>query len=288
MLGASGQLGKELVAELDRRPEPLEVLAASRSAANPDHRFDLEQPESVRRLFRTARPEIIVLAAAATNVTWCEENPERSSSINVTGTRVVAEAARDEGALLTFLSTDYVFDGRGGPYGEDASTNPINTYGQHKLAAEGLVLGVSAANLVIRTCQVFGSDPRRVNFVLRVADQLRRNETVQVASDLFGTPTYAPDLARALVHLALARESGIWHVAGDSFLSRYDLAWRVARAFGVERASIEEVSAADMHDSVNRPRQSGLLCARLAANGLSAMTPIGDALAAMVAAEGNE
>src|SRR6185295_6759642 len=99
---------------------------------------------------------------------------------------------------FTFISSDYVFDGIAGPYREDEATNPINVYGAHKLEAEAITLAADGANLVVRTCQVFGDDPRRTNFVVRVADRLRAGETVEAAGDLFGTPTYAPDLARAL------------------------------------------------------------------------------------------
>lgn len=285
VIGATGQVGRQLVAELRRRPGPLDVVTASRATRVRGRQLDLAQPDTVGQLIGAVRPDHVILAAAATNVVWCEEHPQRSATINVLGTEAVARAARVAGATLTFISTDYVFDGTSGPYPEDAQTNPLNVYGAHKLAAEAAVIAAEPDNLIVRTCQVFGADPRRMNFVVRVADQFRRRETVEAAGDLFGTPTYAPDLARALVELTLSRASGVWHVAGNSFLSRYELTKLVAVAFGYERAAIVEVSADQMEDSVNRPRRAGLRSARLAAANVSVITPIKESLAALAAEE---
>jgi dTDP-4-dehydrorhamnose reductase len=283
VLGATGQVGQELIQELDRRPGPLEVVDASRSHADPSRRIQLERPETIERLVVAVVPDHVILAAAETNVARCEEHPEDSWRINVLGAEATAFAARRVGSSLTFISTDYVFDGLKGPYGEDEPTNPLNVYGAHKLAAETAALAADPMNLVIRTCQVFGLDPRRINFVVRVADQLRRNERVEAAGDLFGTPTYAPDLARALVDLTLAGSGGVWHVAGGSFLSRYELARMVAAAYGYEGGAIVEVSADQMDDSVTRPRLAGLRCERLAAASLSVMRPIDESLQKLAA-----
>jgi len=278
VIGATGQVGRELIQELDRRPEPLEVVDASRSHPDPARQVRLERPETIEDLVVAMAPDHVILAAAETNVAWCEEHPEDSWRINVLGAEATAIAAGRVGSSFTFISTDYVFDGIRGPYGEDEATNPLNIYGAHKLAAETAVLAADPTNLVIRTCQVFGLDPRRINFVVRVADQLRREERVEVAGDLFGTPTYAPDLARALVDLTLSGRGDIWHVAGESFLSRYELAKMVAAAFGFEGGRVVEVSADQMDDSVTRPRLAGLRCERLAAASLSVTRPITESL----------
>lgn len=282
VIGSAGQVGRELVAELSRRGS-LDVVAASRSDADPARQVQLERPETIERLIGSVRPEHVILTAAATNVAWCEEHPDESRVINVLGTEAAARAAGGVGASFTFISTDYVFDGESGPYGEGEPTNPINVYGAHKLDAEAAVMAADAANLVVRTCQVFGDDPRRTNFVVRVADRLCAGESVEAAGDLFGTPTYAPDLARALADLTLAGENGIWNVAGDTFLSRYALARMTAAAFGCERGGIAEVSVDQMHDPVNRPRRAGLRTDRLDAAGGHLITPLGEALADLAA-----
>jgi dTDP-4-dehydrorhamnose reductase len=285
VIGATGQVGRVLVAELNNRPDLFEVIAASRSHPNPARQIRLEQPETIERLIASVGPNLVILTAAATNVAWCEEHPEESRVVNVLGTERGALAASGVGASFAFISSDYVFDGRHGPYDENAPTNPINVYGAHKLEAERVVMAANPANLVVRTCQVFGDDPRRTNFVVRVADQLRASKVVEAAGDLFGTPTYAPDLARALVHLAQTGATGIWNVAGDSFLSRYELATMVADAYRCERRMVREVAAGRMHDPVNRPRRSGLLNGRLRAASPGLITALEDALAALAARE---
>ncbi|MGZ8527403.1 MAG: SDR family oxidoreductase, partial [Candidatus Limnocylindrales bacterium] len=252
IIGASGQVGRQLLAELARRHEHLDVVAASRSDPDATLRVELEHPETVERLIVAIRPDHVILAAGATNVVWCQAHPTASRTINVLGTAAAAAAAKNVDATLTFISTDYVFDGTDGPNGEEDATNPINVYGADKLAAETVVLAANPANLVIRTCQVFGADLRRTNFVLRTVDRLRRGETVEAAGDLFGTPTYAPDLARALIQLTLSRRTGIWHVAGERFLSRYELATAAAAAFTCKSGAIVEVSGDQMDDPVNR------------------------------------
>lgn len=279
VIGARGQVGRQLITVLESSAAPVNVVAASRSDPHPSRRLELARPETIERLILDAAPDHVILTAAATNVAWCELHPEEARVINVDGTSAAALAARRASASLTFISTDYVFDGMSGPYAEDAPTNPINAYGAQKLQAERAVLSADPKNLVIRTCQVFGNDPRRTNFVLRVADRLRAHEPVEAAVDLFGTPTYAPDLARALVQLTLDGAAGIWNVAGDTFLSRYELARMVAGTFGGDLDLIVEVEADRVEDPVNRPRRAGLRNKRLEAAGLRLITPLARALA---------
>lgn len=277
-------MGREVL-RIPAPPDRVILRSASRSHEDPDHRFDLGRPESVGRVIRKNQPAHVLLVAAATNVAWCEEHPDESWAINARGPRATAEAARDVGATLTFISTDYVFNGDSGPYAEGDPTDPINVYGSHKLEAEKAVLEANAGNLVIRTCQVFGEDSRRANFVLRLVDRLRTGEEVETATDLYGTPTFAPDLAKAVVDLTLNRASGLWHVAGDTFLSRYELASRVVALFGCASGVVLKVRVDEMGDVVNRPRRAGLTSGRLTSAGLDLITPLDTALAALAARE---
>jgi dTDP-4-dehydrorhamnose reductase len=283
VIGGTGQVGRELVVELGRRRPEIEVLGASRSSPDPALRFELERTETIARLISGTRPDFVILAAAATNVAWCEEHPDLSRNVNIGAVQATAVASRQAEARLTFISTDYVFDGARGPYDEQQVTNPLNVYGVHKLEAEAAVLGADGGNLVVRTCQVFGDDPRRANFVLGVVDRLGKGEVVEAACDLFGTPTFAPDLARNLVDLTLGGAAGVWHVAGDTFLSRYELAHRAALAFGYAGDRISQITIEDMHERVNRPRRAGLLNRRLSDAREGQFTPLDDALMLLAA-----
>lgn len=263
IVGATGQLGSGLVTRATAHPGVRRVIAASREANARAVRIDLTEPATAESALQTIRPHLVILAAAATNVAWCEANPGKARQVNVDGTAAVAEACRRVDARLVFYSTDYVFDGAAGPYAEDAPTHPINIYGAHKLEAEQAVLGESDRNLVIRTCQVFGEDRHRRNYVLRVADQLRHGEAVRAAVDLFGTPTYAADLATVTLELIDQRASGVWHVGGPDFVSRHELALQVASCFGLDASTIEASGVDEMPDGVERPRLAGLRCTRL-------------------------
>lgn len=253
VLGADGQVGRQIVA--DGRIAGLDIHAITRRSSLPESQADLRDPHSIERVMRLKRPTDVILCAAATNVAWCEANPDDSWAVNVTGTSAVIEAAQRIRARMVFLSSDYVFDGLNGPYDENALPNPINAYGRQKFAAEQLVLA-EADNLVVRTCQVFGDDPRRTNFVLRVADRLAGGDQVTAEMDLFGTPTYAVDLARSLLRLVDEQAAGLRHIAGPEWLSRYDLARLVAQAFNFDEARIVATQADNV---VPRPRQSGVV-----------------------------
>src|SRR4051812_40709697 len=150
-MGSSGQVGRQIVANIATRRD-LELVTAARSDSGHVRRFELERPETVASTISNARPDHVIFAAAATNVAWCEEHEEDSRRINVDATAAGAVAAGRIGATFTFLSTDYVFDGLSGPYGELDATNPLNVYGAHKLEAEAAVLDAGKGNLVVRSC----------------------------------------------------------------------------------------------------------------------------------------
>jgi dTDP-4-dehydrorhamnose reductase len=285
VIGASGQVGREILASLARGAGDVQVEAASRSDPNPGRRLALERPETVESVIKSIRPNHVVLAAAATHVAWCEEHPSEAWAMNVAGTQAVATSAASVDATCTFISTDYVFDGRSGPNSEDDTPNPINVYGTQKLEAESAVMAANPGNLIVRTCQVFGADPRRTNFVVRVADGLLRGDRISAAGDMFGTPTYAPDLADAIVYSTLSGARGIWHVGGDTLVSRHELAIMVAKAFGRDLGLIDRVSANDLKDVVDRPRYAGVRSTRAEWADLRHVTPLAQALATLAAQE---
>ena len=278
IVGSTGQVGSTLMERAVLDPGIRDVRGTTRTDSDPMRRADLGDEAALLRVLDAFQPSHLILAAAATNVAWCEAHPEEARAINVDGTGIVVEACRRVGAHLTFFSTDYVFDGTAGPYPESAATHPINVYGQQKLEAEAIVLGGDPGNLVVRSCQVFGPNAGRRNYVLRTADQLRVGHTVVAASDLFGTPTFAADLAAAVLALIHGDASGVWHVAGDRHLSRFDLARMVAAAFGVSEAKVVEGSAAAQDDGVRRPRISGLKTIRRDVE-RPPLTPLDNALA---------
>lgn len=240
--GAGGQLGRYLVPEL-RRAGAIVAAFGARPAVGIDVALDLaDEPATIQAIDR-AKPSIIIHAAACTDVDGIERDPERGERSNVQATRIVAKAARESGAYLLAVSTDMVFPGDGGaPYPEDAPPSPVSAYGESKLRAEEEVLAAGAENAVARTAWLYGGAGK--HFARTVLTALRDKGGIDVVDDEFGSPTFAPDLATALVKLAAARGRGRFHLVNAGRASRFELARETARLAGIDPAQVRPVSTA--------------------------------------------
>jgi dTDP-4-dehydrorhamnose reductase len=264
--GSNGLLGQRLSSLLSMRTE-YEVLntSAGRSFVFDRELYDYTQLDITRRgdvrsLVSSFQPTVILNAAAITNVDWCETNREAAWRVNVTGVEHLAEAARRSGARLIHISTDYVFDGRNGPYGEDAQPNPLSYYGKTKLASENAARAALEQHVILRTLMLYGAGIGvKPNFALRVIDALRAGTPIRVADDQVSNPTHVADLASAIVRLMELGRSGIYHVGGSESMSRHAFAVRIADVLQLDRSRIEPVKAADLQQPAPRPLQSGLI-----------------------------
>ncbi|MFZ3150315.1 MAG: dTDP-4-dehydrorhamnose reductase [Anaerolineaceae bacterium] len=223
-VGTNGQLGWELL----RTCAPLgEVIALD----YPD--VDLSNSEGLRRLVHEVKPNIILNAAAYTNVDEAESEPEKARAINATGPAVLAEEAKKIGAALVHYSTDYVFDGtKSSPYVETDQPNSLNVYGQTKLEGEQAIAASRCANLVLRTSWVYSM--RQGGFVTKVLQWARQQEVLHVVDDQISSPTSARMLAEITTLLLaqgrddvveyLSEKGGLYHCAGGGSCSRYQWA----------------------------------------------------------------
>jgi dTDP-4-dehydrorhamnose reductase len=202
-----------------------------------------------------ARPTVVYFPAAEPNVDWCEQHPDEARRANVQPAVGTLERVRAAGAQFVFFSTDYVFDGRDGPYDEEAEVAPLSVYGRQKREVEERV--IQAGSTVVRTTTVFGEElPPGKNFVVRLVTRLRAGETATIPADQFATPTWSDELARGVV--AIGDAPGIWHVAGPDFMARTEFARLIAEAFGCDAALIEPVSTGTLHQAAQRPMRGGL------------------------------
>src|SRR5579883_1887604 len=198
--GAAGQLGSEMT----RAFAGHDIIPGSR----PD--FDLTDERSVRRAIDAAEPDLIVHAAAYTDVDGCEREPERAYRVNALGTRFVAVTAHASGVPLVAVSTDYVFDGtKGEPYLEWDEPRPLSVYGRSKLAGEREALTLHDRSYVVRTSWVYS--PQGRNFVRTMLRLAGERPTLTVVDDERGGPTLAADLADAIARLAERPVYGIYH-----------------------------------------------------------------------------
>ncbi|HEY7063240.1 MAG TPA: dTDP-4-dehydrorhamnose reductase [Chloroflexota bacterium] len=267
--GSNGLLGTKLLEAMLGRAG-LEPLAASRGpCANaylggfPYYPLDVTDAGRVDAVMREARPDAVVHTAAMTDVDGCERAPDAARAINVEGTANVADACARAGARLVHLSTEYVFDGREGPYSEDDATNPLGVYARTKLASEQAVAARCPRWAVARTTVLFGFAPHvRPNFVLWLLDQLGQGRRVRVVDDQVGSPTLADNLATMVLALATDGAQGIYHTVGASRLDRHSLARLAAATFGLDADLVDAVTTADLRQPAPRPLAAGLSVAR--------------------------
>ena len=234
--GANGLLGQRLSLMLSTQSD-YEVLNTSieRSFVFDKILFDYNQLDitnrsDVKSLASSFQPNVILNAAAATNVDWCELNREEAWKANVTAVENLADAARKVGAKLIHVSTDYVFDGKNGPYDEEAKPNPMGYYGKTKLASENAIRIAEIPYTILRTNVLYGSGISvKSNFALWVVNSLKAGKQITVVDDQIGNPTYVGDLALAMIKAFELNREGIFHIGGSEQLSRYDFAIRACR-----------------------------------------------------------
>lgn len=263
VLGANGQVGRELTSALAALGE---VIALDRAAA------DLSNPESLREIIRRAAPRAVVNAAAYTAVDRAESESDLAHRVNAQAPGVLAEEARALGAPIVHFSTDYVYDGtKSGAYVETDATNPLSVYGASKLAGERAVAAANPRHLILRTSWVVSSfGANFIKTMLRLAEE---RDALRVVADQHGVPTSAALLASVTRQLLAAMQDaadsdprwGVYHVvpAGETTwndLARYVIGW--ARENGVPlRAtpvSVAAISTADYPVAARRPANSRL------------------------------
>lgn len=245
--GARGQLGRALV-DLGRG-QGWQLWAYDLPE------FDLTDVGAVQEAVRTAQPEVIFNAAAFTAVDRAEEEPEAAFAVNARAVATLASVADEVGALLVHLSTDYVFDGQNTrPYREDDPPNPLSVYGRSKLEGEKAAARASK-HLIVRTSWLFG---RGWNFVEAIRKQLLGGaRELRVVADQFGRPTYAEDLAEALVRLVNAGAYGLFHVANTGETSWAGFAREIAAQLGFS-VPVVDISTEEAGRPAPRPRYSVL------------------------------
>jgi dTDP-4-dehydrorhamnose reductase len=251
LLGASGLLGQELVRELSGDALSREQLTALSSKD-----ADLRDHARVRKVILGSRPDWILLAAAYTDVDGCESNRDLAFAVNCEGAINVAEAAREAGSRLLFLSTDYVFDGnKRSPYETTDKRNPTSVYGQSKARAEERLLEILPEVCIARTSWLFGHGGKC--FPATILKLASTRPEISVVNDQCGSPTFTRDLASALVQLCRASARGIVHVTNSGSCTWYEFAAEIVRASGMP-AKVKPVTTAEFQRLARRPAYSVL------------------------------
>lgn len=226
------------------------------------HQFqqiDLIEFEKLNALLAHFNPTHILHTAAAASVEICEQQPAMAKQINVDLTALLAEYCAKTGTHLTFLSTDFVFDGLNGPYHEEDTTCPVNAYGENKIVAENYILSSKANAAIIRTILVYGAipDQGRSNLVLWAKKQLEDKKTIKVVNDQWRMPTWVDDLAKGCLLAMQQQARGVFHLSGPEMLSIEEAVRLVADYWKLDKSLIVSISATEIGQDKNRPKKTG-------------------------------
>ncbi len=264
VIGASGLVGGALLRALAAAQH--DALGTYQARPAPGLLpLDIADALASRRVVAEVRPDVIFLTAALTAVDYCEDHEDEARAINVDGPRSVGEAARAEGARLVYYSTEYVFDGATGPYGENDPIQPQGVYARSKADGEQAVREAIREHLILRTTVVYDWDRASKNFAMQVWDRLSAGERMRVPYDQIGNPTLASFLADTSVELVARGVVGeTVNVVGRDRVSRTEFGVRLARRLGLDERLIDPIATVDFHQRAPRPLNAGLKTDKLA------------------------
>lgn len=266
--GANGLLGQHLVALL--HSTDYIILATGKgesrlpfSSSGRYNYFSLDTSDgmAVNSFLTAQHPDIVIHAAAMTQVDECELNQVACYNANVTATRFLLSAAQGIGAYFVYMSTDFVFDGLNGPYLETDNPEPVSYYGSTKLAAERSVAESKLVWCIIRTVLVYGNvlNGTRSNIINWVKTSLEQGKKIQVVNDQLRTPTFVEDLAKGILMAVEKKVTGIYHISGAELMSPYDIAIATAEYLQLDKDLIEKADASLFSQPAKRPLKTGFI-----------------------------
>jgi len=264
VVGANGMLGQRAV-EFYSALKDVELLATS-----VEDKFVFEELEyvqcdisnrnEIKKVVYDFCPDFIINAAAFTNVDLSETERELAWKINVKGVEYLAEASRVLDSHLIHISTDYIFDGKNGPYSENDIPNPLGYYARTKLASENVLKISGIKYTILRANVLYGTAKySRPDFVKWVVDSLRAKKQIRIVDDQINNPTFIDDLVQAINRAIELGKEGVYNIGGSEFLSRYDFTLKIADFFNLDKNLITKIKTEELNQPARRPLKSGLI-----------------------------
>ena len=263
--GSNGLLGQKLI-DLYLKNNDVKLIATARGInrypIDEGYEYaimDITSFEQVQEVIKKYKPHCIINTAAMTNVDQCEEDMVGADNLNINAISHLIDAANQVDAHFIQLSTDFIFDGKAGPYKEDDEPNPLSFYGKTKLEAEKIIRAKSNKWSIIRTILVYGivHDMSRSNIVLWAKNALEKGQPLKIVDDQFRSPTLAEDLAIGCQLVEQKEAEGIYNISGKDQMSIVSLIERVADYFKLDKSSIERVSSSTLNQPAKRPPITG-------------------------------
>ena len=216
--------------------------------------LDVQDRDDTLKTLKKFQPDLIIIANALTGIDFCEANPSLAESINVKGTKNIVDGCKSVNSKLVFISTSAVFNGTKSEYSENDKPNPTGIYGLTKFQGEKIIQESNLPFLILRTDQPYCWKEKwqHTNSVIRVIENLEKNQQFKEVVDWYNTPTYVPDFVNATKELIQKDLEGIFHLVGSDFISRYDWSQKVADIFHLKKNLIKPIDSSELKLPVER------------------------------------
>ena len=265
--GSNGLLGQKILHKLVN-DDSVELIATSigpnRVTRKSGYRYislDITNQSEVENVIISESPDVIINTAAMTNVDNCEDQKEKCDNLNVDAVKTLSEISNKINAHLVHISTDFIFDGKNGPYSEDDIPNPLSYYGLSKLKSENILLESGYRWTILRTIIVFGvaENLSRGNIILWAKDALEKGEKLNIIDDQFRSPTLAEDLSDACIFAFKNQKFGIFNVSGKDLMSIYEIVERIAKYYCYSTKMLNRISTDTLKQKAQRPKKTGFI-----------------------------
>ncbi len=255
--GANGLLGSKIVEK--RGNYEIYPTHATYPLLSNSLKMNITNENEVNRVISKVEPDIVIHAAAETNVDKCESNKEYALNVNAEATEILAETCNQAGAKIVYVSTDYVFDGEKKLYVEEDEPSPVNYYGLTKLMGEKYVEDLCERFLILRTSVLYGTHARKSNFAKWVLEALIKGKPFTIVDDHYNSPTLADNLAEVILEMISREMVGLYHTAGCKRVSRYRFALMIAKTFNFDSTHIQPIKMSELKTwTAKRPKDSSL------------------------------
>ena len=265
--GSNGLLGQKLLHKL-REDDSVELVATSigvnRVTEKEGYKYvslDITNENAVKKVMFSENPQVIINTAAMTNVDVCEDQQEKCDDLNVNAVKYLSEISVEINAHLIHISTDFIFDGKNGPYSENDIPNPISYYGLSKLKSETILLESECSWTVLRTIVVFGVAEylSKENIVLWAKAALEKGDPLNIIDDQFRSPTLAEDLADACILSFKKKKFGVYNTSGKDIMSIYEMVERIAKHYNFSTDNLNRISTVTLNQKARRPPKTGFI-----------------------------
>jgi dTDP-4-dehydrorhamnose reductase len=264
IVGANGMLGQRTI-EFYSSDKNVQLFACSIEENPLFNNVDylccnITERDKIKQAVYNFMPDVIINAAAYTNVDLSETERETAWKINVKGVEHLAETARVIDAQIIHISSDYIFDGKNGPYSENEKPNPLGYYGRTKLASENVLKISGSLYTILRTNVLYGvASKSKADFVEWLINTVRSGKPVRIVDDQVSNPTFIDDLVQAISKVIEFRKYGVYNIGGKEFLSRYEFTEIIAEYFNLDKLLITPIKTEELNQAARRPLKSGLI-----------------------------